>query len=62
MSLGLLMLMTVLSMVLRKRKVRLGTRIRRRRDGTREPSRCCTVSRYKKSYYCAQIILKTDFK
>lgn len=44
-----MMLMTVLSMVLRRRTVRAETRIRRRRDGTREPSRCCTASRYKKA-------------
>lgn len=44
----------LVSVVLRKRKVKLETRIRRRRDGTREPSRCCTVSRYNQSYYCTQ--------
>lgn len=42
------MLMLMFVVVLRKRKVRVETRIKRRRDGTREPSRCCMVSRYKK--------------
>jgi len=32
-------------LVLRMRKVKVETRTRRRRDGTREPSRCCTVYR-----------------
>lgn len=40
-----LKLNALFSIVLRKRKVRLGTRTRRRRDGTREHSRCYMASR-----------------
>lgn len=47
MTLGQMMLKTWLYFIPRKKKVRLETRIRRRRGGTREHSRCYMVSRYK---------------